>query len=138
MLNMDRLFGARVVLLSLILATSLVLSACGGGDSPEPEAEPADTPAAAAQAEAPAEDPTEAPAETSAEAATETDETEPTATIAAAPEATEPAPVVVASEPAVCEAIEIPANDIPAISDVDWSKGPEDAPLTLVEYGDFQ
>lgn len=130
MLNIDRVFGGRAaLLLSLIVAISLVLAACGG-DSPETEAEPADTPAAAAEAEAPAETPPEAPAEAT--------ETEPTATIAAAPEATEPAVVPVSSEPALCEAIEIPENDIPAVSDVDWSKGPEDAPVTLVEYGDFQ
>ena len=27
---------------------------------------------------------------------------------------------------------------VPAVSDADWTHGPEDASLTIIEYGDFQ
>jgi hypothetical protein len=44
-----------------------------------------------------------------------------------------------ASTEAGCQAVEIPANGlIAAVSDTDWTKGPANAPVTLIEYGDFQ
>ena len=41
--------------------------------------------------------------------------------------------------PAACHTIEIPENSLIAqVSDVDWAQGPANAPVTVIEYGDFQ
>ena len=52
-----------------------------------------------------------------------------------------PTTVVVPSGPATCvvSPFEIPVNpNIPPISEADHIHGPEDAPITFIEYADFQ
>lgn len=112
---------------ALLLTAALALSACGGGET-------ADTAPADAPAEQPAEaaEPTEAPTEEAAptEAPTEEAAVEQPAT---APEDEAVGALV------GCEAIDIPDNEtVPPVTADEWALGPEDAMLTLVEYGDFQ
>ncbi len=158
MLNQYLSYRALVVWLVSLLLVSLTLVACGGTAEPvsEEPAPPAETEEAA---DAPAES-----ADTTAdeevaeeeEQATATEEAAPTqaaATEEAAPTeeqaaAEETAPTEEAEEnlsdagPATeptCQAIDIPDNPLIApVSDSDWSKGPADAPITIIEYSDFQ
>jgi nucleoid-associated protein YgaU len=111
--------------LTLLLVAGLALAACGGA------AESAQQTAATTESAAATDTPT-AEAQAQESAATE----EPAAE-SAAPTAEE-SPAAQAAI-ASCQGIEIPDNTlIAAVSDSDWTKGPADAPVTLIEYGDFQ
>ncbi len=116
-----------------LLLVSLTLAACGGGESTESEESSAST----AQTEEAAGTPAEVEAETAESEAVPppTEEME-----AQEAETTEESGVSeVAGPVAECQSVDIPDNDlIAAVTDRDWSKGPADAPITLVEYGDFQ
>ena len=129
-------------LIGLVLI-SLSLAACGGGSTAESSEAPADTPLEESAAEtAPETEATpvetaneEAGAETEAFAGeTETDEVA---------ESTEPGnlpqPDTVVSAAASCQSVDIPENPlIAAVTENDWARGPADAPITIIEYGDFQ
>ncbi len=142
--------GWRLVVL-IVLA--LALTACGGAASTEEESAPteAEEPAAEEETVATEEEPVaeEEPAE-AAEAAEESDaateeevapETDQSETEAEA--ATEDEnlldPDSSTSQAAECVPVDIPENPLIAeVSEADWSLGPADAPLTVIEYGDFQ
>jgi hypothetical protein len=112
--------------LMVVAAIGLIplLAACGSAKpSPTDEA----TPVASAA--------TASPTASSSPANTPTPIAEETAEAVAEPEAAFPTP----NPNPECVAEPIPEDpNIPAVTADDWSKGPEDALVTLVEYGDFQ
>jgi hypothetical protein len=127
-----------------LLLVSLILAACGG--TPEPAEVPspaadtetaADTPAAEEEVEATAEQATATAEVAEAEEAAATEESE----THAAAEATEEENLLADASTtlAECQTMDIPDNDlIGAVSEDDWVKGPANAPVTLIEYGDYQ
>jgi hypothetical protein len=127
-----------------LLLLGLSLTACGGGAAPATEA----TPPAAPEAETGAEADTNAPvAEEATEEVTEEEPYEAATEEAVEPpaEATEANEEALAQEQlslnneVVCEAIEVLDNPLIAeVSAEEWVKGPADAAVTLIEYGDFQ
>jgi hypothetical protein len=137
-------------LISLFLV-GLTLVACGGANEPAAEeavapAETEEVVATPAEVEevAEAEEPVateELPEEKEAPAAAET---EAPATGEATAQAAEPAPeenpsAATTAPAAECQTVEVPDNElIAAVADSDWVKGPAGAPITLIEYGDFQ
>ena len=123
-----------------LLLLSLFLAACGGAAQPAPAQ--TGEPAAGTTTESDNCDvesacgptPTEefAGAETTEPEAQQPASTEEAAEVAAAPGQNSTAA-------AVCQPVEIPINTLVApASDQEWSRGPADAPITLIEYGDFQ
>ena len=136
-------FRLQTACLSSALLLSLLLAACGVAP-PSTPAQSGETGAAATTQSDNSLPETEQAATTStAEPAAQ----QPTAIAqvteaAATTEATTAAgqtPAASASAEATCQPVEIPSNDLIApVSDQDWSKGPADAPVTLIEYGDFQ
>ncbi|MBE7468882.1 MAG: hypothetical protein DPW09_07285 [Anaerolineae bacterium] len=121
-------FQPGVVGLAGLLLSSLLLAACGGAAEPATPEQPAPAQSQATATEAAA--PSSPTAEvTEAAAATE----QPTA-IAATNQAAE-----VSGPPAACQPVDIPTNTLIApVSDQEWSKGPANAPVTVIEYADFQ
>jgi predicted lipid-binding transport protein (Tim44 family) len=116
----------QAVSLVALLLPSLILMACGAAAEPATEeASPTDTATAVA--------PTAAQeTATAAPQAQTTEEAEPAET----PQQEQ----AIASAGAVsCESFEIPTNNLIApASAEDWAKGPADASVTVIEYGDFQ
>jgi hypothetical protein len=114
---------------------SLALTACGG--AAEPTSEAPVTLAATEETIAPATE--EQKATATEKIATEevaTEEVEATKESVSTPE--QDLPTTVPAE-AGCQSTDIPDNAlIAAVSDADWAKGPANAPVTLIEYGDFQ
>jgi hypothetical protein len=118
-------------LLSLFTSAglALVVAACGASApatvAPPASAPPQESPTAVAVAATP----------TSAGAMTST--STPAPTVPATEQAT-PAYPTPNPDPQ-CVALSIPADPkVPSVTDADWTKGPADAPVTVIEYGDFQ
>ncbi len=128
-------------LVGLLLA-GLTLSACGSAATPVAEVPP--TPTVAAATNTPEAQPTPTTAQKPTDAAKEQ-----------APAADQPTPAPVkpgctAVDPKsdqLAGAMEFlskyidetkPITAMVAIADQEWSKGPATAPLTVIEYGDFQ
>ena len=119
-----------------LLSVSLALAACGGTAEPVAEATTAPTEAVEATTAADAVEETQEAAAAVTEAAPATDEVA-TDEAEIAPDENTSAPA--STTPAICQAVEIPDNQLIAqVSAEDWSKGPADAEITLIEYGDFQ
>ncbi|MGD2143724.1 MAG: thioredoxin domain-containing protein, partial [Anaerolineae bacterium] len=63
----------------------------------------------------------------------------PTTTAAPDKDATDPPATPTSSGPATCELFTLsPESQIPSVSEEDHVVGPEDAPITFMEYADFQ
>lgn len=136
---------AAVWLMSLLLL-GLSLTACGGESTPAaPDPQPATT---EAQTAGESETDTTVTEEAATEATAQVTEEPFEAATEEVAETTEEEPGadedLVAQEPllnneAVCQAVKIPDNPLIAeVSAEDWVKGPADAAITLIEYGDFQ
>ena len=113
-----------------LLLVSLSLAACGGSATPEAEVESAAPTEAATTATA---------AETEEAASAVTEATEEAAVQEAPAEESSSNSSGPVTSQAACYPVDIPTNTlVAAVSDTDWSRGPADAPVTVIEYGDFQ
>jgi len=125
---------ARLMGLAGMVVAALALAACGGGAADSETEPPADSNQAVAEAPTeapPTEEAAEQPADPTEEAAQAADDENLLDSSQSLPEQ--------AAGPVTCEAINIPENmAIAEVTDEDWSRGPADAPVTMIEYGDFQ
>ena len=114
--------------LTLVVLAALLLSACSSA------ATPTIRPATQAQATATERPATSVPTETTAAAPTSTEETQPAATATRKPEeatpAQKPPSATDTPAPAVSPFLEVGPDE--------WVHGPADAPVTIIEYADFQ
>lgn len=122
-----------------LVMVMLMVAACGGTPTPGVEQVfPVETEGAvAAEAQETAiDEPTDEPTAEAEVAQTEKAATaEPTEEVAA----NETPLDAGTTSGAVCQTVNVPENNlVPMVSEADWTKGPADAPVTLVEYGDFQ
>ena len=118
----------RLKHLSLVALAALLLGACSNAVAPTATSKPTDEPTSVAQATA-IERATQAPPSTATSAPTE------------AATKTEPSPAATATTNAQ-PTDDAPAPDVvPAFLEVqpdEWVHGPPDAPVTIIEYSDFQ
>lgn len=110
-----------------LLAAAVALAACGGAATSAPPAKEATAAPAATQ-------PTTAPPTQASE--TTKDENPPTPEQAIASVQASCHPATPQNDPIMAALQPNPA--IAPVSATDWAKGPADAAVTLVEYGDFQ
>ncbi len=118
-----------IAVLAALIVVVIVVAACGANS---PTAQPATETVAAVT-------PTEVAAAPTP-AATEETQPSPEATEAAAtPAPTEEAAYPTPNPNPTCVVAPIPTMpNIPPVTEEDWVRGPENAPVTLIEYADFQ
>ncbi len=118
----------------------LLLSACKAQTTPTPAETAAEETTEAA--EPPIEETVELNIGESAEEteeAQETEENEPAESVSPVEGEAMPCSTVYDYELSVeAEQYQVVADQLPPVSEDDWSNGPEDAPITIIEYADFQ
>jgi len=127
-----------------LLVAGLTLVACGGATPSEAEQQP-DSTQSAADSQAEVAEETQAQ-ETGSENAEQqesgsAEESVDNEEAASSNDENLSAPDQPLAEPAeaACHTIDVPDNPlVAAVSNTEWVRGPEDAPITVIEYGDFQ
>lgn len=143
MLMKSPLRPAAMLWVTGLFVAGLTLAACGGATQSETGQDAAGSTQTEAQSQAETEAQNDAEVQETAadEAKEEAAETSDSEEAASAEDENLLAPDQTLPEAAeaACHTIDIPTNQlIAAVSASDWSIGPEDAAITVIEYGDFQ